>query len=98
MPFDSTLSFPLERVSGGDRKSMLEDWSEKFSTSKNRVFYVNKRTGETTWEKPTCDDDGVTLWHILVKHTDSRNPTSWRQTDVITRSQKDALNIINGNI
>ena len=40
-------------------------------------------------------DDKVQASHLLVKHRDSRRPSSWRE-DKITRTKEEALEILNG--
>lgn len=59
------------------------DWEEKYSSSKQRVYYFNRRTGESQWEPPTeisnqQSKERVHASHILLKHTGSRKPFSWR--------------------
>ncbi|EFC48434.1 rotamase domain-containing protein [Naegleria gruberi] len=74
-------------------------------------YYINKFTNETQWEKPTKsakplvnnnntnnnNDDGeqVKVSHLLIKHNQSRNPSSWKEKN-ITRSKKDATEILEG--
>ena len=64
-----------------------------------QTYYINKSTGISQWEKP----DGpagrmstVQCSHILVKHRESRRPSSWRQEN-ITRSKEEALKQLEGN-
>ena len=65
-----------------------------------RTYYVNKETGVSQWEKP----DGpasrmstVQCSHILVKHRESRRPSSWRQEN-ITCSKEEALKQLEGTM
>lgn len=65
-----------------------------------RTYYVNKETGISQWEKP----DGpagrmstVQCSHILVKHRESRRPSSWREEN-ITRSKEEALKLLEGGV
>lgn len=65
-----------------------------------RTYYVNKDTGISQWEKP----DGpagrmstVQCSHILVKHRESRRPSSWREEN-ITRSKEEALKLLEGGV
>jgi hypothetical protein len=38
------------------------DWAEKYDTTHNAAYYVHRRTGETTWERPAeLDSAGTTL-------------------------------------
>lgn len=41
------------------------------------------------------NEDSVGCYHLLVKHKDSRRPTSWREKE-ITRTKDEALEIIRG--
>lgn len=66
------------------------DWEERFSRSKQRLYYFNRRTGESQWEPPTelanspfgraeeGKEPTVHASHILIKHAGSRKPFSWR--------------------
>lgn len=65
-------------------------WREKVSRSTGKTYYYNVETGESKWEKPTSASESVKASHILVKHRDSRRPSSWRQ-DEITRSKEEAI-------
>ena len=79
---------------------MLPDgWVVKYSkTHDNRPYYFNEVTGVTQWEIPTINSKSpkspaankVHVYHLLVKHSGSRRPSSWRQS-VITCSESDAL-------
>lgn len=61
-------------------------------------YYVNSATGATQWEVPTAPAVGggaaepasVRASHILVKHTGSRRPSSWR-CPVVTMTKDEAL-------
>lgn len=44
----------------------------------------------------TSLDGKIRCAHLLVKHRDSRRPSSWRQAD-ITRSKDEAMSIIQGH-
>ncbi|VUZ49115.1 unnamed protein product [Hymenolepis diminuta] len=70
-----------------------EGWTTKISSSTGRPYYVNMATGESQWEKPV-GGERVRCSHLLVKHADSRRPSSWREAN-ITRSKEDALQILN---
>jgi len=41
-------------------------------------------------------EEGVHCSHLLVKHSGSRNPQSWRQPGPITRSKAEAINLLKG--
>eukprot|EP01102_Stenamoeba_stenopodia_P004605 TRINITY_DN1490_c0_g1_i2.p1 TRINITY_DN1490_c0_g1~~TRINITY_DN1490_c0_g1_i2.p1 ORF type:complete len:156 (+),score=31.20 TRINITY_DN1490_c0_g1_i2:41-508(+) len=77
-------------------------WVMKQSRSQNRPYYFNTATGESVWEKPrggsssaSSASSQVRASHILVKHRDSRNPSSWREK-VITRSKEEAIHKLQG--
>ncbi|NXF12576.1 PIN1 isomerase, partial [Smithornis capensis] len=71
-----------------------------------RVYYFNHLTNASQWERPSGSGSGsrsgpaepgrVRCSHLLVKHNQSRRPSSWRQ-ERITRSKEEALELINGN-
>ena len=65
-----------------------------------QTYYLNKFTNESQWEKPTRPAekqaaDEVQCSHLLVKHRDSRRPSSWREEN-ITKSKEDALDELRG--
>lgn len=75
-------------------------WVMRTSKSTGKVYYFNLQTNESQWEKPSGPsgvESKVRASHLLVKHVESRRPSSWRQ-DTITRSKDEALNIIKGYI
>lgn len=74
-------------------------WQQRHSSSHNRPYYFNELTGVTQWDLPatsTTDDPApsrgnkVHAYHLLVKHAQSRRPSSWREA-VITISETEAL-------
>ena len=75
--------------------------STKYHVLAGQSYYVNKYTKQSQWEtptepaKPASEDDKVQASHLLVKHRDSRRPSSWRQ-DNITISKEEALSILKG--
>ena len=82
-----------------------EGWTKKVSRTNGQAYYHNERTGQSQWEPPTAGSGDnherhstgskVRASHILVKHRDSRRPSSWRE-EKITRSKEDAIDILNG--
>ncbi|XP_010184199.1 PREDICTED: peptidyl-prolyl cis-trans isomerase NIMA-interacting 1, partial [Mesitornis unicolor] len=67
-----------------------------------RVYYFNHITNASQWERPSGsgrngqgEPSKVRCSHLLVKHNQSRRPSSWRQ-EKITRSKDEALELING--
>jgi len=78
--------------------SLPEGWVKKVSKSTGKEYYYNTSTNESQWEIPNHNgnnESGVRASHLLVKHTGSRRPSSWKQ-EVISRSEDEALNIIKG--
>ncbi|CAE7923622.1 PIN1 [Symbiodinium sp. KB8] len=76
--------------------SLPDGWVAKESTSHpGKLYYFNTVTRKTQWEVPTeaakaATEEKVRASHLLVKHKNSRRPSSWRQ-DVITISKEDAI-------
>ena len=76
-----------------------EGWLECESKSRPGVkYYLNTHTSETQWEVPTSEaqkpsENKVRCSHLLVKHRDSRNPSSWKSSS-ITRSKAEAIEIL----
>ncbi|XP_023802597.1 peptidyl-prolyl cis-trans isomerase NIMA-interacting 1 [Cyanistes caeruleus] len=66
-----------------------------------RVYYFNHLTNASQWERPSggsrAEPGRVRCSHLLVKHRQSRRPSSWRQ-ERITRSKEEALQLVNGYI
>ncbi|EDO37326.1 predicted protein [Nematostella vectensis] len=76
--------------------SLPPGWVEKVSNSTGKTYYLNQHTKASQWERPTEPaGDQVRASHLLVKHSESRRPSSWK-TDKITRSKDEALAILKG--
>uniref|UniRef100_H2YGN2 Peptidyl-prolyl cis-trans isomerase n=1 Tax=Ciona savignyi TaxID=51511 RepID=H2YGN2_CIOSA len=62
---------------------------------------MNKYNQKSVWERPTepakrpDKPESVQCFHLLVKHSDVRRPSSWRE-ERITRSREEALKILKG--
>ncbi|KAH7100301.1 rotamase-domain-containing protein [Auriculariales sp. MPI-PUGE-AT-0066] len=79
------------------------------SQSKGMPYFFNKDTKQSSWDTPPDVDadtvpgkellkqknDQVRASHLLVKHRDSRRPSSWKE-DNITRTKEEAINILLG--
>ncbi|KAL0489337.1 peptidyl-prolyl cis-trans isomerase [Acrasis kona] len=81
-----------------DRHNLPEGWVAKESKSRpGVVYYYNQDTQVTQWEVPTASEGTsngkVRASHLLVKHSGSRRPSSWRE-EVITRSESEARALI----
>lgn len=72
-------------------------WEKRTSKSTGKTYYFHRETNTSQWEKPTESSQRVRASHLLVKHNQSRRPSSWKQ-DKITRSKDEALEIIKGII
>lgn len=69
-------------------------WVKKESRTSKKAYYFNIHTNASQWERPEPLPSGmVQASHILVKHRESRRPSSWKQS-TITRSKDEALEII----
>ncbi|TPX68411.1 hypothetical protein SpCBS45565_g03106 [Spizellomyces sp. 'palustris'] len=72
-------------------------WEERWSKSRSRAYYFNRTTGESLWDKPAGVEvkggangpQSVRASHLLVKHRESRRPSSWREEN-ITRTKEEA--------
>ncbi|XP_018655605.1 putative rotamase [Schistosoma mansoni] len=80
--------------------SLPEGWVSRISSSSGKPYYVNTVTNESQWEFPQhpviSSTNKVQCLHLLVKHNESRRPSSWKQQN-ITRSKDEALNLIKSN-
>ncbi|EEC03647.1 peptidyl-prolyl cis-trans isomerase, putative [Ixodes scapularis] len=79
-------------------------WSAEAGLPTGEHYYLNVLTKESQWDVPTEPATDIPMaaakgqvWcsHLLVKHRDSRRPSSWRE-EKITRSKEEALDIIKG--
>ncbi|XP_044287166.1 peptidyl-prolyl cis-trans isomerase NIMA-interacting 1 isoform X1 [Varanus komodoensis] len=87
-----------------EEEKLPAGWEKRMSRSSGRVYYFNHITNASQWERPTGNSKNgqgeptkVRCAHLLVKHNQSRRPSSWRE-DKITRSKEEALELINGYI
>lgn len=77
-------------------------WDVRTSKSTGKTYYLNPFTKESQWEVPTgpvtrkvnasenSSPDKVRASHLLVKHRESRRPSSWRAEN-ITKSKEQAF-------
>mmetsp|Transcript_3955 Transcript_3955/g.5158 ORF Transcript_3955/g.5158 Transcript_3955/m.5158 type:complete len:152 (+) Transcript_3955:46-501(+) len=72
-------------------EDLPEGWITNVSKKTGKTYYYNTKTGESQWEKPAKDQ--VRASHLLVKHDQSRNPSSWKESK-ITRSKDEAIEIL----
>ncbi|NWU88970.1 PIN1 isomerase, partial [Upupa epops] len=86
-----------------EEEKLPAGWEKRMSRNSGRVYYFNHLTNASQWERPSgnsgrsgpAEPSRVRCSHLLVKHNQSRRPSSWRQ-DRITRSKEEALELING--
>ncbi|KAL8641685.1 MAG: hypothetical protein Q9228_001544 [Teloschistes exilis] len=87
-------------------------WEVRHSNSKNLPYFFNAASKESRWEPPEGTDvdklkaymaqhtrkpEGkIRAAHLLVKHKDSRRPSSWKEQD-ITRTKDEAIEILKGH-
>ncbi|XP_048778068.1 putative peptidyl-prolyl cis-trans isomerase dodo [Ostrea edulis] len=75
-----------------------EGWEKRMSRSAGKEYYLNMHTKESQWVRPSAPAEKsamVQCSHLLVKHRDSRRPSSWREEN-ISRTKEEALNILRG--
>ncbi|XP_055604006.1 putative peptidyl-prolyl cis-trans isomerase dodo [Uranotaenia lowii] len=80
------------------QENVPEGWEKRTSRSTGMTYYLNIYTKESQWDPPTSPaspggNSEVQCAHLLVKHKDSRRPSSWREEN-ITRSKSEALQIL----
>lgn len=91
---------------GADDSDLPAGWTRQTSASTGRTYYWNSKTEKPQWERPTApaDDGGsgkrtrvtkATASHLLVKHSGSRRPSSWKEKN-ITRSKDEAIALLRG--
>ena len=81
-------------------KALPPNWEAKYSKSKDRVYYFNTKTKQSVWERPSEQSEqpsqptqSVRAAHILIKHKNSRRPSSWKEEN-ITRTEEEAKSIL----
>lgn len=82
-----------------------DDWTIRISKTHDQEYYFNKETEESQWEPPANTDTAkldaylakslhrpakVRVRHLLIKHKDSRKPSSWKE-EQITRTKDSAV-------
>ncbi|KAL2832857.1 hypothetical protein BDW59DRAFT_93340 [Aspergillus cavernicola] len=62
-----------------------------------KAYMAKYHSGAAAYPDGSNQDDGkIRCSHLLVKHRDSRRPSSWREAD-ITRSKEEAREILRGH-
>lgn len=99
----------MPRAPRGASCPLWHSLSPAFLAPAGRVYYFNHITNASQWERPSGHSGSsggsskngqgeparVRCSHLLVKHSQSRRPSSWRQ-EKITRTKEEALELING--
>ncbi|XP_037113227.1 peptidyl-prolyl cis-trans isomerase NIMA-interacting 1 [Syngnathus acus] len=85
-----------------DEDALPGGWEKRMSRNSGKVYYFNRVTNASQWERPAAGDsrgepDKVRCSHLLVKHNQSRRPSSWREQN-ITRSKDEAVELIQNYI
>ena len=75
----------------------LNQFESTAATLTVQSHFHPSQTQESTWEHPGPGSrtNKVRASHLLVKHRDSRRPSSWKEVN-ITRSRDEALEILDG--
>ncbi|KAJ2743257.1 Peptidyl-prolyl cis-trans isomerase NIMA-interacting protein 1 [Coemansia sp. BCRC 34301] len=67
------------------RSALPPNWEVRTSRSRGIDYYFNRVTGESVWEPPSAEAEAeveMRASHILAKHTQSRNPMSWKKVPI----------------
>ncbi|CAG0916951.1 unnamed protein product [Notodromas monacha] len=81
-----------------DGEVLPPGWEKRLLVMQN--YYLNTYTKDSQWDAPTeaakpPSSEKVQCSHLLVKHRDSRRPSSWKEEN-ITRTRDEALELIEG--
>jgi len=86
----SRLYIVREGDVGLEKEEEIDEIMPKQQTKKPRI------SDEGLQHRPQPSSDRLYhCSHLLVKHKDSRNPTSWRQQGTITRTKESAIQLLN---
>lgn len=85
-------------MDNNDEQELPKGWEKRVSRSTGQPYYLNIYTKESQWDVPmeeasTKDNEKIRCSHLLVKHSGSRRPSSWRE-DTITRTKEEALALV----
>jgi NIMA-interacting peptidyl-prolyl cis-trans isomerase 1 len=87
--------------SPGLSSKLGDDVKIEFALHTGQHYYLNIYTKESQWDRPekpaepvsSSGPDQVQCSHLLVKHQNSRRPSSWREEE-ITRTKEEALDLV----
>lgn len=94
-------------MDGENEEPLPTGWEQRVSRSTGQQYFLNKYTKESQWDRPTQPAESpasgtgsggpekIQCSHLLVKHVESRRPSSWRE-DKITRSKDECIDILKG--
>ena len=68
---------------------------EEADTDKLKVYMAQHHSSKATGMDEKADEGKVRAAHLLVKHRESRRPSSWKEQN-ITRSKDEAIQILKG--
>ena len=68
---------------------------EDADTEKLKVYMAQHHSSKSTGGGGSAGEGTIRAAHLLVKHRDSRRPSSWRETN-ITRSKEEAIEMLKG--
>jgi NIMA-interacting peptidyl-prolyl cis-trans isomerase 1 len=96
---ETTWTRPVEKTNDtGNTGESSELWEEAL-TADGKTYFKNHKTKTTSWTKPVGTlkrprpddkDKDIRCRHILLKHTESRKPVTWRG-DQVTISKEEAV-------
>ncbi|KAI7869397.1 peptidyl-prolyl cis-trans isomerase pin1 [Spinellus fusiger] len=69
-------------------------WVMRHSRTYNKDYFFNTITKESRWDAPPMgENERVRASHLLIKHRESRRPSSWKEEN-ITRTKEEAFEIV----
>lgn len=69
---------------------------ENADTEKLKTYMAQHHSASSTRVDGAADEGKIRVAHLLVKHKDSRRPSSWKEQN-ITRSKEEAIEILKGH-
>ncbi|RUP45850.1 peptidyl-prolyl cis-trans isomerase pin1 [Jimgerdemannia flammicorona] len=84
-----------------------QNWEVRHSRTYSKDYYFNTLTKESRWDPPPMgENERIRASHLLIKHKDSRRPSSWKEMltphlfslslpqEKILRTKEEALEIL----